>query len=89
MRRELKIWKVHFDRILSKRKRVEIRKEDDRKFNVGDELVLSVWDTEKLKFTGEQCKVDVTFVHRGMGMKDQFAALCITEPREVVNHEPK
>ena len=83
MKHELKTWKIFYDRVFLGDKRVEIRKEDDREFNVGDVLELHVWDTEKLKFTGEMCEVDVLYIHRGMGMQDQFCAMCISDPREV------
>lgn len=83
MRHKLKIWKFHFDNILFKGKRFEIRKEDDRVFDVGDILELHVWDTTALKFTGEMCEVDVVFIHRGLGLQSGFCVMGISKPREV------
>jgi len=81
----LKIWKTHYDDILLGNKRVEIRREDDRTYNVGDFLELHVFDPEKWEHTGEMSQVTIKFIHRGLGMDKGYCALCISDPVEVAD----
>lgn len=49
---DLKILPEYFEDILANRKRSEIRRCDDRKFHVGDELRLWEWNPKKQAYTG-------------------------------------
>lgn len=41
---ELKIWPEHFETVISGQKTVELQREDNCHFEVGDVLVLREWD---------------------------------------------
>jgi Domain of unknown function (DUF3850) len=67
MRHKLKIWPEAFADVVAQRKRCEVRRCDDRKFAVGDELELAEYDNEKEKYTGKATLVLVTHVMRRAG----------------------
>lgn len=48
MTHELKIWPKYFEAVTHGSKTVELRREDDRQFAVGDVLVLREWDVRRL-----------------------------------------
>jgi hypothetical protein len=60
---KLKLHKDLFNDTCSGIKRFEIRK-DDRGFQVGDVLILEVWDEDANKYTGDWVKVFVTYILR-------------------------
>jgi hypothetical protein len=66
---DLKIFPEYFEQVTCKdplkRKRLEIRKEDDKSFEVGDILNLKEWDEENKVFSGRRVKVQVTNILRG------------------------
>lgn len=79
MTHTLKIWPGHFEVVACGAKTVEVRREDDRHFEVGDVLVLrefvetdmDLFDTEPTwipaeggSYTGHTCTVVVTHVLR-------------------------
>lgn len=45
---ELKTWPPYFDDVASGVKTVELRREDDRNFEVGDTLILREWDPSRI-----------------------------------------
>lgn len=61
----LKTWPIYWEAIYVGRKAFELRKEDDRKFNVGDQLVLNHYDPESDYYDGSWIEADVTYVLRG------------------------
>ena len=62
---ELKIWPQYFDKVKSGEKTFEVRKEDDKYFEVEDVLKLKEWDNNKKIFTGQMVEVEVTYILRG------------------------
>ncbi len=61
----LKTWPEYFQAVKSGRKPFEIRKEDDRRFEEGDTLVLLEWEPLSASFTNDETAVLVTYVLRG------------------------
>jgi len=61
----LKCWPEYYDAISEGKKRFEIRREDDRKFAVGDLLVLKEWDPNTQEHLGHSYIVEVTYIVRG------------------------
>jgi hypothetical protein len=60
----LKIWPEYFEAVVSQVKTVELRREEDRHFTVGDEILLREWDPQQHQYTQRQCRVQVTHVLR-------------------------
>lgn len=72
---ELKTWPQYFADVLSGRKTFELR-QDDRRFSIGDILHLREWEPDTLggvpnpregHYTGQDCKVRVTYKYVGGG----------------------
>lgn len=61
---DLKCWPEPFQAVKRGEKTYEIRRCDDRIFNVGDALVLREWDPETAAYTGATLRVAVTYVTR-------------------------
>ncbi|WP_409977724.1 DUF3850 domain-containing protein [Bradyrhizobium sp. SZCCHNPS10062] len=59
---ELKCWPQFFDEIQAGRKKHDLRRSNDRKFKVGDVLLLREFDPKKDGYTGRSTKVRVTYV---------------------------
>lgn len=59
MEHELKIYPQYFDAIISGKKTFEVRK-NDRKFHVGDVLVLKEWDN--INYSGRTVRANVTYM---------------------------
>ncbi|WP_431090823.1 DUF3850 domain-containing protein [Paenibacillus sp. 8b26] len=79
----LKILPEHYEAVTHfnplKRKTVEIRREDDREFAVGDVLHLNEWDAEANRFTWRSSSFVVTHILRGAPfVPEGYAALSIT-----------
>ncbi len=62
---ELKTWPEYYQAVKSGRKPFEIRKEDDRRFEEGDTLVLQEWEPMTRFYTKDEVSVHVTYVLRG------------------------
>jgi len=65
---ELKILPMYFSHVVNMTKPFEVRREDDKTFNVGDELLLKEFvtkgyyeDEDKEYYTGEICHRVVTY----------------------------
>ena len=58
---ELKTWPCYFELLSNGTKRFEIR-EDDRRFGVGDLLLLREWDRETELYSGREMKARVTYL---------------------------
>jgi len=68
MTHELKIWPEYFDKVKSREKTFEVRKEvrkDERDYNEGDILVLKEWDRRENIYTGQEVKAEVTYLMNG------------------------
>ena len=62
----LKCWPEYYDAIKAGRKRFEVRREDDRTFEVGDALVLCKYDPATATFDrDEKVTMEVTYLMRG------------------------
>lgn len=59
MEHELKIYPKYFEDVLSRKKKFEIR-EDDRRFCIGDVLILKEWDN--IKYSGREIKAKVSYL---------------------------
>jgi hypothetical protein len=59
---ELKCWPRFFDAIAEGRKRHDLRRSDDRDFQVGDRLLLREYDPATKVYTGREQTVEITFV---------------------------
>ena len=66
-RHKLKCWLESFADIKAGTKRCEVRRCDDRKFALGDELELHEYDDEKSECTGQATLVLVTHIIRRAG----------------------
>lgn len=64
MERELKIYPKYFEAVISGKKKFEVRK-NDRKYSVGDVLILKEWDN--IKYTGRKAEAEVIYL-----MDDRF-----------------
>lgn len=71
MRHELKTWPLYFQQVWDRTKPFEIRKADDRCFEVGDQLVLREWDPTTEEYTGRRVDAVVTCVIGGQEL-DRF-----------------
>lgn len=58
---ELKTWKPIFQDMKNGNKAFDIRK-NDRNFQVGDELILNEWDSDKEEYTGDHIHALVTWI---------------------------
>lgn len=59
---ELKSWPQFFESILAGEKTHELRRSDDRVFNVGDVLRLREFDPKSNRYTGRDVLVKVTYI---------------------------
>jgi Domain of unknown function (DUF3850) len=58
----LKCWPQFFNEIKGGRKKHDLRRSDDRKFKVGDILLLREFDPKLERYTGRSMKVRVTYI---------------------------
>ncbi len=59
MEHELKIYPTYFEDVISGKKKFEIRK-NDRKYRVGDILILKEWDN--IKYSGREARAEVIYL---------------------------
>lgn len=64
---KLKIWPDDLQLILEGKKKSEVRRCDDRKFLVGDEVVLCGYDPGTNLFIGAELRVRITHIERMAG----------------------
>ncbi len=62
---ELKVWPQYFQAIKDGDKRFDVRKGNDRDYQVNDELVLREWNPAESKYTGRQRVEVVSYVMHG------------------------
>jgi hypothetical protein len=65
---ELKIWPEFFEPVLRGDKTAELRY-NDRRYEVGDILILQEWEPRTREYTGREVKRLVSHVQQGMGMQ--------------------
>ncbi|MCI0184472.1 ASCH/PUA domain-containing protein [Sulfoacidibacillus ferrooxidans] len=79
---DLKIWPEHFRAVASGEKTVELRK-DDRRYEVGDELLLHEYDPDTASYTGSECRRRITHIdHGGPWLHQGYCALSIANQEE-------
>lgn len=61
-----KVWREYFDKIISGKKRMELRLADFE-VNEGDTLVLEEWNEDKKKYTGRKIEVVATYIFKTKG----------------------
>lgn len=59
MEHELKIYPTYFEAVISGKKTFEVRK-NDRKYRVGDILILKEWDN--IKYSGREARAEVIYL---------------------------
>lgn len=59
MEHELKIYPKYFEAVISGKKKFEIRK-NDRKYRVGDILILKEWDN--IEYSGREARAEVIYL---------------------------
>ena len=59
MEHELKIYPQYFEDVISGKKKFEIRK-NDRKYRVGDILIVKEWDN--IKYSGREARAEVIYL---------------------------
>lgn len=72
---QLKTIPPYFDDILAERKSFEVRRESDRRFVIGDDLILREWD--RSEYTGRIATVRVVYVLRDPELCPGFVVLGI------------
>lgn len=84
VRHELKTWPVYWEAIYDGRKTFELRKEDDRHFEVGDTLILHLYDPEKEEYDGYSIEAVVTYLLRGpaFGLMEGWVIMGIKVPNQ-------
>lgn len=96
----LKSWSMFFRDILSGQRTADIRWTGDRRFKVGDTIILKEFDPIKFEYTGREHNVEITYIQTNKSnpcaispyaLQDDYAVLSIKlvgslrEP----NREPK
>lgn len=73
---ELKIYPKYFEDVLNGSKRFDIRK-NDRKFQVGDKVLLKEWDN--IKYSGRSIYAEIIYItdDRFHGLKEGYVVLGI------------
>ena len=76
---ELKCWPEPFQALRDGWKRHEVRKIDDRKFLVGEQIILREWDDCKKLYTGRQLRAQITYISEPgtIGLPDNLAVLSV------------
>jgi len=82
----LKSWTMFFTDILSGERTSDIRCTDDRRFHVGDRMILQEFDPVKFEYTGREQVVEITYVQTNKSnpcaispdaLKDNYVVLSI------------
>lgn len=83
MEHSIYIQKQYFDKVLSKEKTFELRK-NDRDYKIGDTLILKEIDDHDLN-TGRKIKVEITYILNGpiYGLDDGFCVMAIKNVRRL------
>lgn len=85
-RHTLKSWTLFYNDILSGVRTSDIRYTDDRRFKVGDEMLLQEFDPVTFKYTGREQLVEITYIQTNKSnpcaispdaLKDNVAVLSI------------
>jgi hypothetical protein len=58
----VKCWPEFFAAILAGEKRHDLRRADDRKFKVGDTLILQEFDRREGRYTGREARAQITYI---------------------------
>ena len=75
MEHELKIYPQYFEDVISGKKKFEIRK-NDRKYRVGDILILKEWDN--IKYSGREAEVIYLIDDKFVGIQPGYVVMGIS-----------
>lgn len=79
----LKTWPTFYEAVLDGRKTFEVRRGNDRTYQVGDLLDLQEWDPETKAFTGRRLLRRITYVMHGAPiLPDDCWVMGIVAPEE-------
>lgn len=83
MTHALKTWPEYFKKVESGEKLFEVRK-DDRKFQVGDKLILQEYNPEQKQYTGKEWEGHITYLLSGgnFGIKKGYVVMAIKEKEQ-------
>lgn len=59
---ELKCWPEFYDAVVSGQKKHDLRRADDRSFEVGDLVRLREYDPRAMRYTGRTRTVEITYI---------------------------
>jgi hypothetical protein len=76
---QLKTWPIYFEEVLLENKTFEIR-QNDRKFQVGDLVLLREWDPDTQKYTGRQLTRWISYITSYGQPGDQVVLAIKTHP---------
>jgi hypothetical protein len=75
----LKIWPIYFEAVVDGRKSFEIR-QNDRGFQVGDDILLQEWSPEYESYIGREVRVVITYLlDFPAGLRDGFVCMSISK----------
>lgn len=96
---ELKSWTMFFEDIMSGARTSDIRFTGDRRFKVGDTMILREWDPVVNRYTGRAIDVTITYIQQNksnpcaishQALNDDYAVLSIKlKPKTLPTHLPK
>jgi hypothetical protein len=80
MTHTLKTWPEYFREVANGNKKFELRK-DDRRFSVGDKLILQEFNNETGEYSGEELKFQIGYIYRGteFGLKKGYCILSLND----------
>lgn len=82
----LKSWSMFYSDIISGVRTSDIRCTSDRRFKVGDEMILKEFDPVKFEYTGRSAMVEITYIQTNKSnpcaiskdaLRDDYAVLSI------------
>jgi hypothetical protein len=75
---KLKVWKEYYQDLYEKRKTWEMR-QNDRDYQVGDDLLLEEYDKDKMEYTGNFVTLNVTYILHGpvFGLKKGYCVMSL------------
>jgi len=83
-----KVWREYFEKIISGRKRIELRLADFE-VNEGDTLVLEEWDKNNKEYTGRKIEVVATYIIKTKGQNFWSTEEVEKYGFQIIQFEPK
>lgn len=82
---EVKSWTMFFGDILSGQRTSDIRITDDRRFKVGDTMILNEYDPVKAEYTGRKQMVEITYIQTNKSNPCAISHLAIADDYAVLS----